>query len=68
VFEEENALQNLAAFASQNGPAFYGLPVNTATMTLTKQDAPVAFPNKIPTPNGPVTVFDPGYPVYWNVT
>ena len=68
IFEEEGALDNLAAFASKNGPNFYGLPVNDATMTLTKQSSPVHFPAKIETPNGPVTVFDPGYPVYWKVT
>ncbi len=68
VFEEDGALDHLAAFASKNGPSFYGLPVNDTTMTLTKQSEPVKFPAKIDTANGPVTVFDPGYPVYWKVT
>ncbi len=68
VFEEDGALDHLAAFASKNGPSFYGLPVNDTTMTLTKQSEPVKFPAKIETANGPVTVFDPGYPVYWKVT
>jgi dihydroorotase len=35
VFAEEGALQRLEAFASLNGPAFYGLPPNTETVTLT---------------------------------
>lgn len=38
VFEQENALDNLEAFASRNGPTFYRLPVNTQTITLQKQD------------------------------
>ena len=38
VFEQENALDKLEAFASRNGPAFYQLPCNTQTITLTKQD------------------------------
>ena len=67
VFEEDNALDKLEAFASKNGPAFYGLPENDATITLQKSTTPTAFPDKIETGEGPVTVFDPGYPVYWSV-
>ena len=67
VFEEDGALENLRKFACENGPAFYGMPVNDGTLTLTKQDAPVSFPSKIETPNGPVTVFDPGFDVFWKV-
>ena len=37
VFEEEDALDRLEAFASLNGPAFYGLPVNQGTVTLEKR-------------------------------
>ena len=36
VFDEENALQHLEAFASLNGPAFYGLAPNEETIKLTK--------------------------------
>ncbi|MYM56038.1 dihydroorotase [Thalassovita mangrovi] len=67
VFEEEGALDKLEAFASKNGPAFYRLPENADTITLIKQDEPVAFPDKIETGEGPVTVFDPGFPVFWKV-
>jgi len=38
VFEQENALGKLEAFASRHGPAFYRLPCNSDTITLTKQD------------------------------
>ncbi|QDI75422.1 MULTISPECIES: dihydroorotase [Leisingera] len=65
VFEEEGALDKLAGFASEHGPAFYGLPVSDQTLTLTKGEAPVQFPEKIETGDGPVTVFDPGFEVYW---
>ncbi len=67
VFESAGALDKLAAFASQNGPRFYGLPENSATLTLQKSDRPVAYPAKIETGAGPVTVFDPGFPLYWRV-
>ncbi|MBO9490568.1 dihydroorotase [Endozoicomonas sp. G2_1] len=38
VFEQANALDKLEAFASLNGPNFYGLAVNSDTVTLVKQD------------------------------
>ena len=38
VFDEENALDCLEAFASRNGPAFYGLPVNSDCITLKRRD------------------------------
>jgi dihydroorotase len=66
VFEDEGALDRLEAFTSLNGAAFYGLPPNAATITLTK-GGPVAYPAKIDTGAGPVTVFDPGFPLHWHV-
>jgi len=41
VFEEEGALGRFEAFASLNGPRFYGLPVNEATLTLEKTNTQV---------------------------
>jgi dihydroorotase len=41
VFEEEGALDQFEAFASVNGPRFYGLPVNDKTVTLERADVPV---------------------------
>ena len=38
VFDQENALHRLEAFASLNGPAFYNLPANTNRITLERQD------------------------------
>ncbi|RWR09431.1 dihydroorotase [Paenirhodobacter populi] len=67
VFEREGKLENLAKFASENGPAFYRLPVNAGTLVLEKTDTPAEWPAKIVTGAGPVTVFDPGFPVYWHV-
>jgi dihydroorotase len=68
VFEDEGALAHLEAFTSLNGPGYYRLPVNTDHITLTRGPNPVAFPTKIDSADGPVTVFDPGFPVYWKVT
>jgi dihydroorotase len=66
VFEAANALNQLEAFASLNGPAYYRLPVNDTTLTLTKSTPD--YRTKIETTNGPVTVFDPGFPLHWKVT
>ena len=53
VFEEENALDKFEAFASLNGPAFYGLPVNQQKIRLLKS------PQKVPYSIGqhPLAVF-----------
>ena len=67
VFESEGKLDALEAFASRNGPRFYGLPVNSGQLRLEKRDQPVQWPAKIETDAGPVTLFDPGFPVYWHV-
>jgi len=67
VFEEEDALERLEGFASRHGPGFYGLPVNDATLTLVKGQTPTRFPAYIESGDGPVTVFDPGFPVHWSV-
>jgi dihydroorotase len=37
AFEQAGALDQLEAFASLNGPAFYKLPVNTGTITLVRE-------------------------------
>ena len=37
VFEQLDALDKFEAFASENGPDFYGLPRNTGTITLVKE-------------------------------
>ncbi|XDA99503.1 dihydroorotase [Sulfitobacter sp. LCG007] len=65
VFEEENALDRLERFCSLNGPAFYGLPANTASMTLERAPAPALA--QVETADGPVTVFDPGFTPAWRV-
>ncbi len=66
VFEDEGALDRLEAFTSRNGAAFYRLPLSERTVTLKKGDG-VAYPAKINTGVGPVTVFDPGFALNWHV-
>tara|TARA_R110002096_G_scaffold106781_8_gene234567 strand:- start:102 stop:1196 length:1095 start_codon:yes stop_codon:yes gene_type:complete len=41
VFEEEGALDNLEAFASENGPNFYGLSLNSKKVVLERKETVV---------------------------
>ena len=66
IFDEEGALDRLEAFTSLNGAAFYRLPPNDGTITLTKHETAQTFPDKIMTEAGPVTVFNPGFPLHWS--
>ncbi|WP_217525430.1 dihydroorotase [Vibrio metschnikovii] len=65
VFEKQAKLENLAAFASHNGPDFYGLPRNTDTVTLTKQAWSV--PNTMPFGNNMVVPIRAGESIHWTV-
>lgn len=65
VFDEENALDKFEAFASLNGPAFYGLPVNEATITLEKVAHTV--PGTIDASGTPVVPFHAGEDIAWRL-
>jgi dihydroorotase len=67
VFEEEGALGRLERFTSLHGAAFYGLAPNEERIRLERTGEPARWPEKIATGAGPVTVFNPGFPVYWQV-
>lgn len=67
VFEEESSLEKLETFVALNGPAFYNLLASSSRITLRRSEQAVAFPDRIMTADGPVTVFDPGFPLHWRV-
>ena len=46
AFDAAGALDKLEGFASQHGPAFYGLPRNTGSVTLRRQ--PWVLPESLP--------------------
>jgi dihydroorotase len=66
VFEAAERLDQLESFTSLNGPAFYGLLPNEERITLAKGDAWTP-PASIDTEDGPVTVFDPLFPLHWRL-
>ena len=65
TFDEAGALDRLEAFASLNGPAFYGLAPNQARITLRR--GAMALPEKIETNGVDVTVWKPGRDINWHV-
>lgn len=63
VFEEEGALDAFEGFASLNGPAFYGLPVNPDTVVLEK--GPIEVPAIIDANGTPIVPFHAGEVLGW---
>ena len=63
VFEEEGALEKFEAFASENGPLFYGLPLNEGTVTLEK--GPVDVPETVDANGTPIVPFHAGETLGW---
>lgn len=63
TFEEEGALDKLEAFASENGPHFYGLPLNEKHVVLEKTDN--AAVETIETDSGLVRPFLAGETLTW---
>ena len=67
VFDEEGALDKLEAFASLNGPAFYGLEVNEAVVRLQRTET--ISPETVNTSDGDLLhVFGAGETLAWQVT
>lgn len=66
VFDNLGVIDKLEGFASLYGADFYGLPRNTGTVTLVKQEWTV--PEEIILPNGnPIVPFFAGQTVNWKV-
>lgn len=65
VFEEEGALDRFEAFASENGPRFYGLPLNEGTVTLER--AGVQVPEVIDANGTAIVPFHAGETLNWRL-
>ncbi|WP_417322439.1 dihydroorotase [Erythrobacter aureus] len=65
VFEDEGALDRFEAFASLNGPAFYGLAPNEERITLEK--APVEVPAEVDGGEAPIVPFHAGETLSWRL-
>jgi dihydroorotase len=65
IFEQQDALDNLEAFASFNGPDFYGLPRNSKTITLIKEDWTI--PDEYPLGSETLVPFLAGQTLHWKL-
>lgn len=65
IFEQQDCLQHLEAFASFNGPDFYGLPRNTGTITLKKTSWQV--PEHYPMGDGTLVPLLAGQTLDWKL-
>jgi len=65
IFEAYNKLERLEAFASHNGPDFYGLPRNTDTVTLIKKESIIPFAKAFG--ENEVRLLRGGEPVTWSL-
>ncbi len=65
IFEQQDALDKLEAFASFNGPDFYGLPRNSKTITLIKEDWQI--PNDYPLGKDKLVPFLAGQTINWKL-
>jgi len=65
AFEEENALGRLEAFASENGPLFYGLPLNEERIVLER--TAVSVPDIVPADGTWIVPFHAGETLPWRL-
>jgi len=68
VFERANALDKFEAFASRNGPDFYGLPYNKDTITITKSVTPMRIPEAYELGDSQVVPMWAGQEIQWRVS
>jgi dihydroorotase len=65
VFEEEGALDRFEAFASENGPRFYGLPLNEERIILERTD--IVVPELLTLEGLDVVPFHAGETLRWRL-
>jgi dihydroorotase len=65
VFDEEGAMDRFEAFASENGPRFYGLALNDGTVTLERRQ--VEVPERLPAAGSELIPFHAGEQLGWRI-
>ena len=65
MFEEDGAIDRFEAFASENGPNFYGLPLNDGTITLERRASEV--PTSLPAAGTAIIPFQAGETLSWRI-
>ena len=67
IFDDNNSIKNLEKFTSFNGSNHYGLCKNKTKIKLLKRENPIVFKKQIKIGNDTISVFNPNFPVYWDV-
>ena len=67
LFDDYNSIENLEKFTSLNGSNHYGLSKNKTKIKLLKRENPIVFEKQIKVGNDSISVFNPNFPVYWEV-
>lgn len=65
VFDQAKALGKLEAFASFHGPAFYGLPRNTESVTLKRETW--TLPSELPLGDATIVPLNAGESIHWKL-
>jgi dihydroorotase len=65
VFDEEGRLENLEAFASINGPRFYGFPLSESLVTLKRGGSGVTC--TVAVEDDVIVPFRDGEPLAWTL-
>ncbi|WP_219893930.1 dihydroorotase [Aquisediminimonas profunda] len=65
AFDEDGALDRLEGFASEFGPRFYGLPLNSGSVTLERH--PLQVPDRIAADGAELVPFHAGEAIGWRL-
>jgi len=67
IFDNEKAIDNLEKFMSINGSKHYNVNTNNQKIKLQKRKSPLVLIKNLDVGKDKVIVFDPDFPIYWEV-
>jgi len=67
IFDNEKSINKLENFISKNGAVHYGQSLNTDKIKIVKSKEPIIFKENIDVKKQLIKIFDPDFPVFWNV-
>ena len=67
IFDRNNSIQTLERFVSINGAKHYGCEISKEKIKLTKSKNPVNFKKSLKLKGKEIIIFEPDFPVFWEV-
>ena len=67
IFDQNNSIEMLESFTSINGAKHYGCKINHEKIKLKKSNKPLKFKKYLKVGNKEVIIFQPNFPVFWEV-